>query len=239
MNRLFVPFLFICCLFLTACSDDNEPAIPSDALSLNMLVGDNETTIGGSDVFINNSRNFISSRCGIADLGKKGAFNRNPNLSQVAQEVAVTPGHYYQIMPAGDIRTVAGERAHPINSNYYNVYVDSWIYDKDREIEGAKVRFAECFPKSDKLPEWGAEIKNFDIYNDGSRFEYSFEKGVIVDPNCNIYNYEGSTIGDHIKVDVRDNNIIFNVSGYYYGTAEVIVNVRYESMYSRVRFVIK
>lgn len=75
--------------------------------------------------------------------------------------------------------------------------------------------------------------------SNGSRFEYSFEKGVIVDPNCNIYNYEGSTIGDHIKVDVRDNNIIFNVSGYYYGTAEVIVNVRYESMYSRVRFVIK
>lgn len=122
-----------------SCSDSDEPKMPANAISLNMMAGDSETTIGGSDVFVNASNNFTTNNCGIAVLGKKGGLDRTPNLSQLAQEVAVTPGDFYQIFLAGNIRTVAGVRSIPINTNYYNVYVDSWIYDKEKDIAGAKV----------------------------------------------------------------------------------------------------
>lgn len=67
-----------------SCSDD-EPKIPADAISLNMMAGDSETTIGGSDVYVNASYNFTSDKCGIAVLGKSGGLNQNPSLSQLAR----------------------------------------------------------------------------------------------------------------------------------------------------------
>lgn len=126
--------------------------MPTNAIALNMMIGDSETTIGGSDVFINASNNFTSYDCGIADLGRKGGFNQNPNLSQLAQEIAVTPGNFYQIVLANKVQTVAGDRALPINTNYYNVYVDSWIYDKDKDIAGAKSAILSVSPKSNSFP---------------------------------------------------------------------------------------
>lgn len=99
---------------VVSCSKIDEPQMPVNAISLNMMIGDSETTIGGSDVYINTSNNFTTLCCGIADLGKKGGFNNNPNLTQIAQEVAVIPGNYYQITLAEDIQTIAGARAYPI-----------------------------------------------------------------------------------------------------------------------------
>lgn len=99
---------------VVSCSKIDEPQMPVNAISLNMMIGDSETTIGGSDVYINTSNNFTTLCCGIADLGKKGGFNNNPNLTQITQEVAVIPGNYYQITLAEDIQTIAAARAYPI-----------------------------------------------------------------------------------------------------------------------------
>ena len=134
MNKLLITLFSFLAIAVVSCSDDDEPKMPTNAIALNMMIGDSETTIGGSDVFINASNNFTSYDCGIADLGRKGGFNQNPNLSQLAQEIAVTPGNFYQIVLANKVQTVAGDRALPINTNYYNVYVDSWIYDKDKDF---------------------------------------------------------------------------------------------------------
>lgn len=116
MNKPLIIILSILSIAVVSCSNDDEPGMPDNAISLNMTIGDRQVTIGGSDVYINSASNFTSSYCGIADLGRKGGFNRNPNLSQLAQEVAVTPGNYYQIVLARDVKTVAGERAFPTNT---------------------------------------------------------------------------------------------------------------------------
>lgn len=152
MNRFLITLSTLLIFTAVACSDDDEPNIPSNAITLNMMIGDSETTIGGSDVYINSSNNFTTSYCGIADLGKNGGLTKAPNLTQIAQEVAVTPGHYYQITLADDIKTVAGARALPIGSNYYNVYVDSWIYDKDSDISGAKSAMPNVTPRPSSSP---------------------------------------------------------------------------------------
>lgn len=93
MNKLLITLFSFLAIAVVSCSDDDEPKMPTNAIALNMMIGDSETTIGGSDVFINASNNFTSYDCGIADLGRKGGFNQNPNLSQLAQEIAVTPGN--------------------------------------------------------------------------------------------------------------------------------------------------
>ena len=230
-------------LLLISCSND-EPQIPTNAITVNMMIGDSETTIGGSDVYINTSNNFTTSYCGIADFGTKGSFNQNPNLTQIAQEVAVTPGNYYQIVNSKDISTVAGERAYPINTNYYNVYVDSPIYDKENDVCGAKVKYAECFPAvSDKiLPKWGSTfalyLQAWNSYEELAT--YMFQKNVEIDKNYRIYDVDGDTnLMDNLEVMIQGNVIEFSNKSFTPNSkAEVVVFVRHESLYTEVHFII-
>lgn len=224
-------------IFAISCSNDDEPQIPANSLSLNMMVGDSETTIGGSDVFINASYNFASSYCGIADLGKRGGFNQNPNLSQIAQEVAVTPGNFYQIVLAQDIRTVAGARAYPIKANYYNVYVDSWIYDKDNDIAGAKVSFAECYPEIKQLPEWDEHIAvNKELDNAYyCTVKYSFPKGCVIDDAVEAYySYGNENLTAKLDFIIDGNKIVLKYPDMSYSDPFVKLLVRYDNVYTRV-----
>lgn len=240
VNKLLIALFALSSFAAVSCSnDEDEPQMPANAVTLNMPIGDSATTIGGSDVYINRSNNFTSSNCGIADLGRKGGFNRNPELSQIAQDMAVTPGNYYQIFSAGNVKTVAGKRAYPINCNYYNVRVDSWISDKNNDITGARISYVECYPQASRLPEWDSLVKTIDSYYVGNRYEYAFDNDVVVDPNYDVYNFENSNMQEHLSVAVDGNRISFSISGSAYGKAEVVVLVRHESLYTRARFIVQ
>ena len=55
MNKLLITLFSFLAIAVVSCSDDDEPKMPTNAIALNMMIGDSETTIGGSDVFINAS----------------------------------------------------------------------------------------------------------------------------------------------------------------------------------------
>ncbi len=244
MNKLSVSLFALLAISTAACGNDDEPKIPSNALALNMMMGDRETAIGGSDVIINESGNFNTSRCAIADLGTKGEFNKNPNLTQIAQNVAINPGNFYQITLVNDIETVAEARAMPLNANYYNVYVDSWIYNKDNDIVGAKIEYAESYPQYKNLPEWGKTIDlklNKNKAQTEENAAYSFPKGCKIDREYDIDYQKGSyDLARNLNVEIKDNQIKFSntypASG---GTVPVKVLVRYESTYTKVYFNVK
>ena len=244
MNKLSVSLFALLAISTAACGNDDEPKIPSNALALNMMMGDRETAIGGSDVIINESGNFNTSRCAIADLGTKGEFNKNPNLTQIAQNVAINPGNFYQITLVNDIETVAEARAMPLNANYYNVYVDSWIYNKDNDIVGAKIEYAESYPQYKNLPEWGKTIDlklNKNKAQTEENASYSFPKGCKIDREYDIDYQKGSyDLARNLNVEIKDNQIKFSktypASG---GTVPVKVLVRYESTYTKVYFNVK
>lgn len=237
MNKLLIILLTFFAITAVSCSDDDEPQMPANAISLNMMIGDSETTIGGSDVYINTSNNFTSYNCGIADLGKKGGFNRNPDLTQIAGEVAVTPGHFYQITLADRIKTVAGARALPVNTNYYNVYVDSWIYDKENDIAGAKISYMECYPETRQLPEWDSKI-SVKAENDGyfHIVKYSFPKGCIIDKNVYAdYSNGYENLTDKLEFEINENQMTLTYPMYLSDMDPYVsLLVRYENMYTRV-----
>lgn len=238
MKKILFTLISFLAVTAVSCSDDDEPKIPDNALSLNMMIGDSESTIGGSDVYINSSNNFTSKNCGIADLGKNGGLNQNPSISQIAQKMAVTPGNFYQIVLAGDVKTVAGARAIPINANYYNAFVDSWIYDKDNDIVGAKISYAECYPQVEQLPEWNKEINVKLQSKNGSTPEtavYSFPKGCKIDDNVEAYDFEHSYMKRTLNIEVADNSISFSNNTWTPGgKVEVILLVRYDNTYTRI-----
>lgn len=244
MNKLSVTLFALLAISTIACSNNDEPNIPSNALTLNMMIGDRGTAIGGSDVIIDESSNFSTSRCAIADLGTKSGFGQNPNLTQIAQNVAITPGNFYQIALVSDIETVAEARAMPLNANYYNVYVDSWIYNKDNDIVGAKIKYAESYPQYKNLPEWGKTIDvklNMTKEQTGEAATYSFPKGCKIDSEYDIDYQKGSyDLARNLNVEIKDNQIKFSntypTSG---GTVPVKVLVRYESTYTKVYFNVK
>lgn len=244
MNKLSVTLFALLAISTIACSNNDEPNIPSNALTLNMMIGDRGTAIGGSDVIIDESSNFSTSRCAIADLGTKSGFGQNPNLTQIAQNVAITPGNFYQIALVSDIETVAEARAMPLNANYYNVYVDSWIYNKDNDIVGAKIKYAESYPQYKNLPEWGKTIDvklNMTKEQTGEAATYSFPKGCKIDSEYDIDDQNGSyDLARNLNVEIKDNQIKFSntypASG---GIVPVKVLVRYESTYTKVYFNVK
>lgn len=238
MKKILFTLISFLAVTAVSCSDNDEPKIPENALSLNMMIGDDESTIGGSDVYINTSNNFTSNKCGIADLGKNGSLNQNPSISQIAQKMAVTPGNFYQIVLAGDVKTVAGSRAIPVNANYYNAYVDSWIHDKDNDIVGAKISYAECYPEIEQLPEWNKKINVKLQSKNGSTPEtavYSFPKGCQIDDNVEAYDFEHSYMKRTLNIEVADNSISFSNNTWTPGgKVEVILLVRYDNTYTRI-----
>lgn len=236
MNRLIIASFVILSFTTVSCNNDDDPEIPTNAITLNMTAGDSETTIGGSDVYINLSNNFTSSYCGIANIGQNGGFNKNPDLSQIAQNVAVTPGNYYQIIHSDDVRTIAGARAVPVNTNYYNVHVDSWIYDKDNDIAGARISYAECYPKTDVLPGWNSSI---DLTLQQRKYaetaKYTFPNGCEIDDNIEVYDSEGSDMKRNLDIELNGNQISFSNSSWTPGgEVQVIIRVRYGSIYTRI-----
>ena len=91
MNKLLITLFSFLAIAVVSCSDDDEPKMPTNAIALNMMIGDSETTIGGSDVFINASNNFTSYDCGIADLGRKGGFNQNQIYRSLPRRLRLRP----------------------------------------------------------------------------------------------------------------------------------------------------
>ncbi len=238
MNKLLFPILFIFAALVTGCSDD-EPNEPTNFITINMMDSNNGRTIlGESDVYINSADNFVSPRnCFIADLGRNGSLSSTPDPNQMSREVAVTPGHYYQILPADQISEVAGKRAFRVGSQYYNARVESWITDKDNDIIGARVSYLECTPKPGILPEWSTNIdirlRSTEYYDEGA---YTFSKGTVIDRD---YNISGSDLANSLEITITDNTIRFvNRSRLPSSSAEVSVLVRHENVYSRVHFTI-
>ena len=235
MNKSAILPIIIASLAFASCSSDDEPAIPTNAISLN-LTKDADTTIGGTDVYMNKSDNFTTQYCAIADLGQKSGFNRNPHLTQLAQEVAVTPGNYYQIMAAEDIRHVAGERAYPLDANFYNLHVDSWLYDNNNNIAGAKVTYAECYPEDSRLPKWdeNIEIVIDPSVNDGVG-TYTFGKDCHIDSDIKVSSVNNSSL-DLLQFEVNDNKLSISNTWALNGIAKAVVLVRHESINTRVNF---
>lgn len=148
------------------------------------------------------------------------------------------PGNFYQIVYGGDVRTVAGARAYPVDANYYNVYVDSWIYDKDSDISGAKISYAECYPDARQLPAWNEKI-DVKLRPENGPFRetatYTFAKGCVIDDNIDASDFEDSDLAERLDITADGNTITFsNVAWTPGGKAQVALRVRHESLYTRV-----
>ena len=236
MKKYLLSILGIACLGLASCSDDKEyyePAMPDNSIALNMMNQSNgKTMLGESDVYINDANNFTSAQCGISDLGSRGSLDANPNLTQVAREIAVTPGNYYQVFITDDIREVAGQRAIPVDCTYYNFLTESWINDKDGNHTGAKVIYTECKPDTD-LPAWNEVVASMEVQL-YKAVEHIFEKDVKIDDNYQIYSENGNT--DALEVRIENNKVTFISKKYSYDDYDVQLYLRSGCVYTRVYF---
>lgn len=231
--------LFVVCMVVASCSDD-EPAIPSDAIALNMMNENNgRTFLGQTDVYINEADNFFSENCSIVNLGHAGSMNNNPSFGASAQEMAVIPGNFYQILVSGSIEEVGGGNAYPVNVPYYCVYVDSWLLDSNRDRIGAQVVYLERYPMRGDLPEWDALIsltlKNVDGTKESA--SVTFPKGSVIDEDYEI-DRDGSIwdLSEHLEVTVKGNTASFSNTAYIPGgSAEVRLKVRKGNIFTRVR----
>ena len=234
MTRLKILSAGLLCLFLYSCSND-EPKIPDNAININVMKeGYGETTIGNSDVYINMADNFVSQQCAITDIGTKGTLNRNPVTDQLSQTVAVEPGHFYQFFIFDDFETVAGERAFPLNKAFYNVYVDSWIYQAE-EITGAKITYLESYPQRDHLPEWDETLEVIlKSSNNNEVGSYSFDKNVVIDPDYTVL-FAEDYFDQHVEITIKDNTISFFNPAWTPGAyCKLQIRVRQGSVYSQV-----
>lgn len=124
----------------------------------------------------------------IAYLGDKSGFSSTPSLTQTSGEAAVIPGGFYQFIPSGAIDGIAGGNAVPVGTAFINLHVDSWLYDGDKDISGARVSFAETKATSTALPDWDSEITvRLREHSDGVECgEYSFPGGCEIDDDITV-----------------------------------------------------
>lgn len=139
---------------ITSCNKDDNYAEPMDVVTLNMNDEANgKTRLGQSDVYINKSNNFQTSLALIADLGSQRGIGTQiePQLGTLATEVAVIPGHLYQIFPYNSVRTFpSGVSATKVGEPYYKTYVVSQLKNNDKVV-GALVQYVLTYPDSKGL----------------------------------------------------------------------------------------
>lgn len=178
-NVLGILLMSLSLIFITSCDkDDDGSKDPSDAVTLNMLNEQNgKTQLGVSGVYINKSNNFYTSSNLISEVGRANGVGVavDPKLTNLVREVAVTPGHVYQIFEYETVREFpSGTPAVPVDAFYYQVYVVSPI-KTDEVITGAVVKYVSILPDRKDLPEF--EYKLGDIAFDGDNVEMRLPKG--------------------------------------------------------------
>lgn len=150
-------FLSLCTFWFSSCNDDEAIEDPADTITINMLNENNgKTFLGRSNVYINEANNFYSTSNFIADVGNgQGVGAKVPlSLTSLTQEVAVTPGHIYQIFDRNILMDFpSGNRAIQVGASFYQAYVVSTISEKDI-ITGAIVKYTSITTESNQLPEY-------------------------------------------------------------------------------------
>ncbi|MCS2585360.1 DUF5036 family protein [Bacteroides sp. BFG-551] len=156
-----ISLLSLCITFFMSCSDDDTPNDPADTITLNMLNEHNgKTYLGESGTYINEANNFVTSSNFISDVGNGAGVGANilPSLTNLTHEVAVTPGHIYQIFDKNAlIDFPSGNRAIQVEASYYQAYVVSKILNSDMTI-GAIVKYIPVVPANNELPAYRYNI---------------------------------------------------------------------------------
>lgn len=172
LNIASVLLLSLSFLLFIGCGKDEVPGDPSDTVTLNMLNEQNgKTLLGTSDVYINKSNNFYTSRSFISDAGSASGVGVKIELrlGNLVQEAAVLPGHVYHIYDNRTIRDFpSGTRAVQVGAGFYQVYVVSPIMTND-VLSGALVKYVLAYPDLKGLPEFEHELG--DIHNAGESIE--------------------------------------------------------------------
>lgn len=97
--------------------------------------------------YINEANNFVTSSNFISDVGNGAGVGADilPSLTNLTHEVAVTPGHIYQIFDKNTlIDFPSGNHAIQVEASYYQAYVVSKIVNSDMTI-GAIVKYISVF----------------------------------------------------------------------------------------------
>ncbi|WP_106832266.1 DUF5036 family protein [Parabacteroides pacaensis] len=227
--------LFLCSIGFASCGDDDVKE-PADTVTLNMLNEENgKTLLGESDVYINKSNNFKTRSSYLVDLGKTSGLgvNAQPQLNNLAQEMAVVPGHLYQVYDKGAIREFpSGKRAVFIGAGCYNMYVVSHLGDSNSPT-GAAVKYALFYPETKDLP--ADETLIGEVNNIGDSIEYALPK----DAECVFNNYLSSEI-NAFNIQITDRKLtitllepIDKISGPY-GTYGIYL--RSGSIFTTIEF---
>ncbi|MEG0795785.1 MAG: DUF5036 family protein [Odoribacter sp.] len=229
--------MFVSFIFMVSCDkDDDTPNDPGDTVTLNMLDEQNgHTPLGESDVYINKANNFHTFRSLIADAGNAYGIGvkMSPKLDNLVREVAVTPGHIYQIFDPSTLYDFpSGVRAVQVGTAYYKTYVVSSI-TKDTELTGAVVKYVLAYPDAKGLPEMNSD---YGIVNDvGDEIRIALPKGVeYFFDTSNAEYFTVSLIGNKLVVQLKvSSNDFYEIQGTYK------INIRLGNVYSSVLFTVR
>ena len=153
----------IIAISITSCEKiDRIERFPEGTSTLKMMNEDNGcTALGNSDVYITSTGNFKSGTFPILDCGNKNGIGDIgiPNFTNMAPEVAITPGHGYVICSSESVKDFPSrEKAIREDALLYRVYVDSWIQQNGKDV-GANVYFLLGNPfEHGQMPEMGSKV---------------------------------------------------------------------------------
>ncbi len=243
-NRMNVKVILISALSLisiasVSCGDNSSE--PTNATTLNMKKGDNPTTLGNSDVYINSNDNFRSNNYAILDVGAVKSLGSVPeltNFESLNSEVAVVPGNGYIVCsPSAIKRFPSGEYAINVESGYYKMRVEKTLIEKDSQgsdvNSGAQVKFALVYPNKYKLPASGTHVPKYAKYNRWAAVVAPSKDCEVISENSDVEirkydaNYEpelGKADGCHYIAELKE----YNSEGKYR------VFIRMKSSYTTV-----
>lgn len=215
---------------LASCSKDDTPGDPEGTATLNMLDERNgRTLLGASDVYINKANNFFTILCYIADEGSAHGIGATgePMLGNLLREVAVIPGHVYQVF---DRETVwvfpSGNKAVEVGYAYYQCYVESPILVDDQSA-GAVIRYVSVYPETRGLPVSGHKLGDLSEVEQSVSMKLPKGAECVWDEGRMLNVFDISVAGGKLKMTLIQ-------YPYYEITGDYEVYIRVGSVFTRV-----
>lgn len=199
---------FLCTIGFAGCGDDKDnddiTNDPVSTVTLNMLDEQNgKTMLGNSDVYINKANNFKTHSCLISDAGNAAGvgIKIDPRLNNLSREIAVIPGHIYQIFDEASLRDFpSGNRAVQLETGFYQAYVVSPIVNKDTTT-GAVIKYILTYPDKKGLPEFGHILGS--LNSSGETIETTLPQ----DAECFFENHFGSEETGAFHISLTDGKL--------------------------------
>lgn len=235
INRIITTIILIAAaLSVSSCQD--EPDLAKDAKTVDVYY--NTRIDGMEDIYIYINEHFFESafdRWIFKDLDTDASLTL-PVVEEGSDRAMIFSGHYYQFTESCKWSIIDNENVYLCGSKYYGVYVDSFVYGKNKNRIGVRLKYVENIATIPGMLKSDSTIELSLKHGKGSSVSYTFDKDFIVGQDYSVTDLNFSHVAKYISAKAEGNKVTITNNSEMGGQVQVRIGIRKGNIGSFILF---